>query len=148
MTLQGEYEPSAQQWVREQVAEFEASDGARANVLARTGDPIVVITSIGSQSGKLRKNPVMRVEHDGRYLAVASYGGRADDPVWAHNFRAHPEVDLQDGAHKATYTVRELPDGPERDEWWDRAVETWPTYGDYQRKTDRLIPLFLLERAG
>ena len=148
MTLQGEYEPSAQQWVREQVAEFEASDGARANVLARTGDPIVVITSVGSQSGKLRKNPVMRVEHDGRYLAVASYGGRPEDPVWAHNFRAHPEVDLQDGADKATYTVRELPDGPERDEWWVRAVETWPTYGDYQRKTDRLIPLFLLERAG
>jgi len=147
MTLRGEYEPSAQQWVREQVAEFEASNGARANVLARTGDPIVVITSIGSRSGKLRKNPVMRVEHDGRYLAVASYGGRPEDPVWAHNFRAHAEVDLQDGADKATYTVRELPDGPERDEWWERAVETWPTYGDYQRRTDRLIPIFLLERV-
>ena len=146
MTLRGEYEPSAQQWVREQVAEFEASNGARANVLARTGDPIVVITSIGSRSGKLRKNPVMRVEHGGRYLAVASYGGRPEDPVWAHNFRAHAEVDLQDGADKATYTVRELPDGPERDEWWERAVETWPTYGDYQRRTDRLIPIFLLER--
>ena len=146
MTLQGEYEPSAQQWVREQVAEFEASGGARANVLARTGDPIVVITSIGSRSGKLRKNPVMRVEQDGRYLAVASYGGGPEDPVWAHNFRAHPVVDLQDGPDKAGYSVRELPDGPERDEWWERAVKTWPTYGDYQRKTDRLIPLFLLER--
>ena len=148
MALIGEYEPSAQKWVRDQVAEFEASDGQRANVLARTGDPIVVITSIGVSSGKLRKNPVMRVEHDGRYLAVASYGGGPDDPVWAHNFRAHPEVDLQDGADKATYTVRELPDGPERDEWWQRAVETWSTYGEYQKKTDRLIPLFLLERAG
>ena len=148
MALQGEYEPSTARWVREQVEEFEASDGERANVLARTGDPIVVITSVGSSSGKLRKNPVMRVEHDGRYLAVASYGGGAENPVWVQNFRAHPEVDLQDRADKATYTVRELPVGPERDEWWTRAVETWPTYGEYQKKTDRLIPLFLLERAG
>ncbi len=148
MALQGEYEPSTTRWVREQVEEFEASDGERANVLARTGDPIVVITSVGSSSGKLRKNPVMRVEHDGRYLAVASYGGGAENPVWVHNFRAHPEVDLQDRADKATYTVRELPVGPERDEWWTRAVETWPTYGEYQKKTDRLIPVFLLEPAG
>jgi deazaflavin-dependent oxidoreductase (nitroreductase family) len=147
MTLQGTYEPSPTRWVREQVAEFEASDGARANTLARTGDPIVVITSVGATSGKLRKNPVMRVEHEGRYLAVASYGGRPEDPVWADNFRAHPEVDLQDGPDKATYTVRELPEGPERDEWWDRAVATWSTYGQYQRKTDRLIPIFLLERT-
>ena len=147
MTLQGTYEPSPTRWVREQVAEFEASNGARANVLARTGDPIVVITSVGSISGKLRKNPVMRVEHEGRYLAVASYGGRPEDPVWADNFRAHPLVDLQDGPDLATYAVRELPEGPERDEWWARAVETWPTYGEYQKKTDRLIPLFLLERT-
>ena len=147
MTLQGEYAPSSQQWVRDQVAEFEASDGARANTLERTGDPIVVITSVGAQSGKLRKNPVMRVERDGKYLAVASKGGAPDDPTWADNFRAHPEVDLQDGADKATYVARELPDGPERDDWWQYAVETWPTYGEYQKKTDRLIPLFLLERA-
>ena len=103
MALQGTYEPSPTRWVREQVAEFEASNGARANMLARTGDPIVVITSVGATSGKLRKNPVMRVEHEGRYLAVASYGGRPEDPVWADNFRAHPEVDLQDGPDKATY---------------------------------------------
>ena len=146
MALTGEYVPSTAQWVREQVAEFEASNGARANTLARTGDPIVVITSVGAQSGKLRKNPVMRVEHDGSYLAVASYGGGPVDPVWADNFRAHPEVDLQDGPDLATYDVRELPDGPERDEWWQRAVDTWSTYGEYQKKTDRLIPVFLLER--
>ncbi len=146
MALTGEYVPSPTQWVREQVAEFEASDGARANTLARTGDPIVVITSVGAQSGKLRKNPVMRVEHEGSYLAVASYGGGPVDPVWAENFRAHPEVDLQDGPDRATYDVRELPDGPERDEWWQRAVDTWSTYGEYQKKTDRLIPVFLLER--
>ena len=147
MTLQGTYEPSPTRWVREQVAEFEASNGARANVLARTGDPIVVITSVGATSGKLRKNPVMRVEHEGRYLAVASYGGRPEDPVWAENFRAHPQVDLQDGPDLATYDVRELPEGPERNEWWERAVATWSTYGEYQKKTDRLIPLFLLERT-
>ncbi len=146
MALTGEYVPSTAQWVREQVAEFEASNGARANTLARTGDPIVVITSVGAQSGKLRKNPVMRVEHDGSYLAVASYGGGPVDPVWADNFRAHPEVDLQDGPDLATYDVRELPDGPERDQWWQRAVDTWSTYGEYQKKTDRLIPVFLLER--
>ena len=146
MTLTGEYVPSKAQWVREQVAEFEASNGARANTLARTGDPIVVITSVGAKSGSLRKNPVMRVEHDGSYLAVASYGGGPADPVWADNFRAHPEVDLQDGPDLATYDVRELPDGPERDEWWQRAVDTWSTYGEYQKKTDRLIPVFLLER--
>lgn len=146
MALTGEYEPSTQQWVRDQVEEFEASDGARANVLARTGDPIVVITSVGARSGKLRKNPVMRVEHDGSYLAVASNGGDPRDPVWAHNFRAHPVVDLQDGADKATYDVRELPEGPERDAWWQRAVATWSTYASYQQRTDRLIPLFLLER--
>jgi deazaflavin-dependent oxidoreductase (nitroreductase family) len=146
MALQGEYEPSAAKWVRDQVAEFEASNGERANVLARTGDPIVVITSVGASSGKLRKNPVMRVEHEGKYLAVASYGGGPKDPVWADNFRVHPVVELQDRADKATYSVRELPAGPERDEWWVRAVETWPTYGEYQEKTDRLIPVFLLER--
>jgi F420H(2)-dependent quinone reductase len=144
MALIGEYEPSTTGWVREQVAEFEASNGARANVLARTGHPIVVITSVGSRSGKLRKNPVMRVEHDGRYLAVASKGGGPTDPEWANNFRAHPEVELQDGSDRLTYSVREL-SGAERDVWWQRAVETWPTYADYERKTDRLIPVFLLE---
>ncbi|QBR92699.1 nitroreductase family deazaflavin-dependent oxidoreductase [Nocardioides euryhalodurans] len=148
MALTGEYEPSTAAWVRNQVAAFEASDGARANTLASTGDPIVVITSVGARSGKLRKNPVMRVEHEGAYLAVASKGGSDDDPVWAHNFRARPEVDLQDGADKATYDVRELADGPERDVWWERAVRTWPRYGTYQQKTDRLIPLFLLERRS
>ena len=146
MALTGEYEPSSQQWVRDQVAEFEASDGRRANTLRDTGYPIVVITSVGARSGKLRKNPVMRVERDGQYLAVASKGGAPDDPAWADNFRQHPEVDLQDGADKATYSVRELPDGPERDDWWQHAVATWDTYASYQEKTDRLIPLFLLER--
>jgi deazaflavin-dependent oxidoreductase (nitroreductase family) len=146
MALTGVYEPSTQKWVRDQVAEFEASGGTRANTLVRTGDTIVVITSVGARSGKLRKNPVMRVEHNGRYLAVASKGGADDDPEWAHNFRTYPEVELQDGPDKATYTVRELAPGPERDQWWQRAGQTWPTYAEYQQKTNRLIPLFLLER--
>ena len=147
MALTGTYVPSKAQWVRDQVAEYEASDGERANTLRGGDDPIVVITSVGSKSGKLRKNPVMRVERDGAYLAVASKGGAPDDPAWADNFRTHPEVDLQDGADKATYTVRELPDSPERDAWWEHAVATWDTYASYQEKTDRLIPLFVLERA-
>ena len=148
MALTGEYAPSTSKWVRDNVAVYEATNGVEGGTLPGTSYPVVVITSIGWRSGKLRKNPVMRVEHEGAYLAVASKGGSDEDPVWAHNFRAHPVVDLQDGADKATYDVRELPDGPERDEWWQRAVETWPTYGDYQRRTDRLIPVFLLERQS
>lgn len=144
MALSGEYEPSTTGWVRRQVEEFEASNGARANILARTGDPIVVITSVGAKSGKLRKNPVMRVEHEGRYLAVGSKGGGPTDPEWVHNFRANPEVELQDGPVKRTYKAREL-SGAERDVWWQRAVAAWPTYAEYEQRTKRLIPVFLLE---
>jgi deazaflavin-dependent oxidoreductase (nitroreductase family) len=145
MTLQGEYVPSKADWVREQVERFESSGGTEATVLERTGDPIVVITSVGAKSGVLRKNPVMRVERDGKYLAVASKGGAPENPEWYHNFVAHPEVDLQDGPVKKTYRVRLLEDGPERDDWWQHAVATWPTYAEYQQKPDRLIPLFVLE---
>jgi deazaflavin-dependent oxidoreductase (nitroreductase family) len=146
MALEGTYVPSQQQWVRDQVKEFEASGGARANTLRRTGDPIVVITSVGARSGTLRKNPVMRVERDGRYVAIASLGGAPRNPEWYHNFLAHPEVELQDGPERHTYAVRLL-SGEERAEWWDYAVRTWPTYGEYQKKTDREIPVFLLERV-
>jgi deazaflavin-dependent oxidoreductase (nitroreductase family) len=146
MSLTGTYEPSKQRWVRDQVAEFEASDGARANTLRDTGDPIVVITSVGARSGNLRKNPVMRVERDGRYLAVASVGGSDQNPEWYHNLLAHPEVELQDGPARHTYTARLLT-GPERDGWWEYAVATWPTYGVYQTRTAREIPVFLLERV-
>jgi len=146
MTLEGTYAPSAQRWVRDQVEEFEASNGARGNTLRDTGCPIVVITSVGARSGSLRKNPVMRVERDGVYVAIASMGGSADNPEWYHNFLAHPKVELQDGAEKHTYAVR-LATGAERAEWWDYAVETWPTYGEYQKRTAREIPVFLLERT-
>jgi deazaflavin-dependent oxidoreductase (nitroreductase family) len=147
MTLEGTYTSSKQQWVRDQVAEFEASDGARANTLRDTGDPIVVITSVGAKSGQLRKNPVMRVERNGTYVAIASMGGSPRNPEWYHNFLAHPEVELQDGPERHTYVAR-LVTGDERREWWDYAVTTWPTYGNYQKKTDREIPVFLLERVA
>jgi deazaflavin-dependent oxidoreductase (nitroreductase family) len=146
MALQGTYAPSKQQWVRDQVAEYEASNGTRANTLRDTGYPIVVITSVGARSGLLRKNPVMRVERDGTYVAIASKGGAPDNPEWYYNFLAHPEVELQDGAEKHTYRAR-LVTGDERTEWWDYAVATWPTYAQYQKRTDREIPVFLLERV-
>lgn len=147
MTLQGEYVPSPSKWVRDQVAAFEASDGREANVLPGTSDPIVVITSVGASSGNLRKNPVMRVEREGRYVAVASKGGAPEHPEWYHNLLAHPEVELQDGSVKRTYRARVI-SGSERDDWWRYAVDTWPTYASYQEKTDREIPVFLLEPIG
>ena len=143
MTLVGEYVPSKAKWVRDQVEKFEATDGAEANTPRDTGDPIVVITSVGAKSGNLRKNPVMRVERDGKYVAVASKGGAEEHPEWYHNLVAHPEVDLQDRGEKHTYIARQL-EGDERADWWEYAVETWPTYGEYQKKTDRQIPVFKL----
>ena len=147
MTLQGEYVPSKAQWVRDQVEKYEATDGREANTLRDTDDPIVVITSIGAKSGNLRKNPVMRVERDGIYVAIASKGGADDQPEWYYNFVAHPEVELQDGAVKKTYRV-ELVEGDERADLWELAVHTWSTYGEYQKKTDREIPVLLLEPSN
>jgi deazaflavin-dependent oxidoreductase (nitroreductase family) len=144
MTIQGEYVPSQAAWVRNQVERFETSNGAEANTLRDSDDPIVVITSVGARSGHIRKNPVMRVEKDGRYVAVASLGGAPTNPEWYHNLVANPVVDLQDGAVKKSYRARLL-DGDEREQWWRYAVETWSTYGEYQKKTDRQIPVFLLE---
>jgi len=143
MTLVGEYVPSKAQWVRDQVEQFEASNGQEANTLRGGDDPIVVITSVGAKSGNLRKNPVMRVERDGIYVAIASKGGADDQPEWYYNFLAHPEVELQDGAVKKTYRV-ELVEGEERADLWQLAVDTWSTYAEYQKKTDREIPVFKL----
>jgi deazaflavin-dependent oxidoreductase (nitroreductase family) len=143
MTLQGEYVPSKAKWVRDQVEKYEATDGAEANTLRDTGYPIVVITSRGAKSGNLRKNPVMRVERDGVYVAIASKGGADDQPEWYYNFLAHPEVDLQDGPEKKTYRV-DLVEGEERADLWQLAVDTWPTYASYQKKTERQIPVFKL----
>ena len=146
MALTGTYVPSKADWVREQVEAYEASGGTEANTLRDTGYPIVVITSVGAKSGNLRKNPVMRVERDGAYLAVASMGGAPENPEWFYNLVAHPEVELQDGPEPHLYKARLL-EGEERADWWEHAVATWPTYASYQERTDREIPLFLLERA-
>jgi deazaflavin-dependent oxidoreductase (nitroreductase family) len=145
MPLQGEYEPSSSKWVRDQVEEYESSGGAKGTTLRDV--PVVVITSLGASSGKLRKNPVMRVEHDGVYAAVASKGGAPEHPAWYRNFVEHPLVELQDGATKGDYTAREVSDD-EREDWGKRAVEVWPDYAEYQTKTDREIPVFVLEPAA
>jgi deazaflavin-dependent oxidoreductase (nitroreductase family) len=144
MPLDGEYRPSSQQWVRDQVAAYEASGGAEANTLRDTGMPIVVVTNRGRTSGALRKTPVMRVEHDGRYAMVASQGGAPTHPYWYHNLIAHPLVELQDGATRRDYHARVL-SGEERELWWERAVAAYPPYADYQRRTERIIPVLLLE---
>ncbi len=142
MPLTGEYEPSPAKWVREQVEEYESSGGTRGTTLR--GVPVVVITSQGASSGKLRKNPVMRVEHEGTYAAVASKGGSPEHPAWYRNLVEHPLIELQDGPSKGDYVARELA-GDERAQWWERAVAVWPDYAKYQTKTDREIPVFLLE---
>jgi deazaflavin-dependent oxidoreductase (nitroreductase family) len=142
MPLTGEYKPSTADWARTQAEEYEASQGAKANTLR--GVPIIVLTTVGAKSGALRKTALMRVEHDGRYLVVASKGGAHDEPKWAENMRRHPHVDLQDGATKRDYTARELT-GDERALWWTRAAEVWPDYDNYQKRTDRQIAIFLLE---
>ncbi len=147
MALTGEYEPGAAGWANEQVAAYERSGGREANTLRGNPDwPIVVVTSRGAKTGKLRKNPVMRVEKDGVYAAVASKGGAAEHPTWYHNLLAHPEVELQDGARPHLYRAR-VAEGDERAEWWERAVAQYAPYADYQASTDRQIPVFLLERV-
>ena len=142
-TLQGEYAPSPWQWVRDQVAEYEASRGARANTLMDTGLPIIVVTTRGAKSGKLRKNPVMKVEHDGEYALVASKGGAPANPEWYHNLVTHPdEVVLQDGPEPVAVAIRQVT-GDEKATWWERAVAAYPPYEEYQEKTARQIPVFI-----
>jgi len=146
MPLEGEYEPSTQEWVRDQVERYEASGGREANTLRDTGIPIAIFWSRGAKSGKVRKNGLMRVEHDGAYLMVGSVGGGPKDPAWVANVRAHPDqITVQDGPEPWDGVARELT-GEERAQWWDRAVEVYPSYADYARKTDREIPVFLVER--
>ena len=144
MPLSGEYAPSTAAWARKQAEAYEASGGAKANDLR--GRPVVVLTSVGAKTGKLRKTALMRVEHDGTYAVVASLGGAAKHPVWYHNLKADPHVELQDGPTKRDYLAREV-SGDEKVLWWQRAVEVWPDYEKYQTRTDRLIPVFVLEPA-
>ena len=145
--LDGEYVPSTAQWVRDQVEAFERSNGQQANTLRDTGLPIIVVTMRGKKSGAVRKIALMRVEHKGEYALVGSKGGAPQHPVWVHNLRANPEqVLIQDGAERFPVHVRELK-GEERARWWERAVAAYPPYADYQRKTERLIPVFLATRV-
>lgn len=142
MPLTGEYAPSTFGQAREQAEAFEASGGTEANEMH--GKPIIVLTSVGAQSGKLRKNALMRVEHDGGYAVVASKGGAPQHPSWYFNLVANPHVELQDGAVKRDYRAR-LAEGEERTLWWSRATEVWPDYDAYQTRTERQIPVFVLE---
>ncbi|GAA1162672.1 deazaflavin-dependent oxidoreductase (nitroreductase family) [Kitasatospora gansuensis] len=146
MPLEGEYEPNPVQWVRDQVELYESSGGTQGLTLWDTGLPVVILTTRGAKSGKIRKSPLMRVEHEGRYAAVASNGGTPSHPVWYFNVTSHPHVELQDGPVRQDMTAREIT-GDEKAEWWERAVAAYPPYAEYQLKTDRVIPVFVLEPA-
>ena len=141
MPLSGEYEPSTSDWARENAETYMESGGTDGTELK--GRPVILLTTIGAKSGKIRKTPLMRVEHDGEYAVVASLGGAPKNPVWYYNVKAHPRVELQDGSVTKDYEAREV-FGDEKVAWWDRAVEAWPDYAEYQTKTDRQIPLFVL----
>ena len=141
MPLSGEYEPSAASWARDQVELYERSGGTEGTDLR--GRPVIILTSVGAKSGKIRKTPLMRVEHDGEYAVVASLGGAPQNPVWYNNLAVNPHVELQDGPVKKDYQAREVHDA-ERAAWWGRAVATWPDYAEYQKKTSRTIPVFVL----
>jgi len=145
MPLNGEYEPSAASWARDQVDLYERSGGTQGTDL--NGLPVIILTSLGARTGKVRKTPLMRVEHDGEYAVVASLGGAPKHPVWYYNLTANPHVELQDGPVRKDYQVREV-HGAERDTWWERAVAAYPDYAEYQKNTDRTIPVFVLTPVG
>ncbi|MEU4241216.1 nitroreductase family deazaflavin-dependent oxidoreductase [Actinoplanes sp. NPDC026619] len=143
MPLSGEYAPSTSDWAREQAEKIEASGGTEGNEMR--GMRVIVLTSVGAKTGLLRKTALMRVEHDGEYAVVGSLGGAPKNPVWVYNLRKEPHVELQDGTEKHDYQAREL-EGEERALWWERSVAAFPNYADYEKKTDRLIPVFVLSR--
>jgi deazaflavin-dependent oxidoreductase (nitroreductase family) len=146
MAADDEYAPSAWDWVRDQVETYERSGGQEGTTLLDTGMPVVILTMRGHRSGKIRKAPVMRVEHDGEYAIVASKGGDPKDPDWYSNLKAHPDdVRLQDGPDVFDVAVRQL-DGDEREQWWTRAVEAYPPYAEYQANTERRIPVLVATR--
>jgi deazaflavin-dependent oxidoreductase (nitroreductase family) len=148
MSLQGHYEPSPSEWVRDQVELYERTNGAEGNTLRDTGLPIIIVTTRGNKSGQIRKTPLMRVEHDGEYALVASKGGSPTHPVWFYNLVADPEsVTIQDGPEPLAVTVREV-EGDERAQWWERAVAAFPPYAEYQRKTERQIPVFVATKRS
>jgi len=146
MPIDGEYVPSPRGWVRDQVELFEGSGGTKGTMLGSTDMPVVIVTNLGAKTGKVRKTPLMRVEHDGHYAAVASLGGAPKNPVWYYNLKANPRVEVQDGPKRFDMVAREIT-GNEKEEWWQRAVAAYPPYADYQAKTSRVIPVFVLEPA-
>lgn len=143
MPITGEYAPSTSDWARKQAELYESSGGTKGTTLR--GMPVVILWTLGAKSGKIRKTPLMRVEHDGDYAVVASLGGAPQHPVWYHNIVANPHVELQDGPERHDYTAREVT-GEEKALWWERAVAAYPDYASYQERTDREIPVFVLER--
>ena len=147
MSISGDYEPSTWEWVRQQVAEYEGSSGERGNTLRDTGMPIIVMTTVGRKSGKIRKVPLMKVEHDGEYAIIASKGGAPKNPAWVANLLAEPKVMIQDGPEPFDAVVR-LVEGAERAQWWERSVAAYPPYAEYQAKTDREIPVFIASRVS
>lgn len=150
MPIEGQYEPSAMEWVRNQVAEYEASGGTRSNTLGDSGIPVIIVTMRGASSGKVRKIALMRVEHDGCYALVASYGGSPNHPAWYSNLVADPQVMIQDGPEPHDFVVRVL-SGDERAIWWDRSVAVFPRYAEYEvtaGEHGRTIPVFIAEPTG
>jgi len=146
--LEGEFaELDPRDWVRQQIETWEDSGGTEGTTLRDTGLPCVIVVNRGVRSGQLRRTPLMRVEHDGSYLAVGSKGGAPENPAWVANLRADPKVEVWDGTARADYVCREL-EGDERASWWERAVAAFPPYADYQKRTERLIPVFVLEPAA
>jgi deazaflavin-dependent oxidoreductase (nitroreductase family) len=145
--LEGTYVPSTMDWVRDQVERYEATGGREANTLFDTGMPVIIVTMRGARTGDVRKIALMRVEHDGEYALVASFGGSPEHPVWYWNLQAHPdEVLVQDGPEPFRVTIREV-DGEEREQWWARAVAAYPSYAEYQERTDRVIPVLVATPA-
>jgi len=144
MPLTGDYEPSTSDWSRENAEEYMASGGTRGTELK--GRPVILLTTVGAKTGKIRKTPLMRIEHGGQYAVVASLGGAPKNPVWYYNVKANPRVELQDGTAVGDYEAHEV-FGDEKAAWWERAVAAWPDYAEYQSKTDRQIPVFVLTRV-
>jgi F420H(2)-dependent quinone reductase len=141
MPLSGEYAPSTLDWAREQAEKYMESGGTDGTEMQ--GKPVILLTTVGAKTGKLRKTPLMRIEHDGEYAIVASLGGAPKNPVWYYNVKASPRVELQDGTATGDYQAREV-FGDEKAVWWERAVQAWPDYAKYQTKTERQIPVFVL----
>ena len=140
-----DYIPPALDWVREQVELYEGSGGTKGTTLRDTGMPCIIVTHTGNKTGGIRKIPLMRVRIDDSYVLIGSYGGRPKDPVWVHNLRANPDVEIRDKTETFTMRIREISDDAERKRIWDISAEVFPPYNDYQAKAPRQIPVFLAE---